>query len=118
MNFDGATFKELNKVGLSVVIQNSLGQPIASLSEMVNLPYSSNIVEAMVAARAIYFTQELALTSFILEGDSGIVIKSLRSDDNSFSPFGHILAAAKAATETSCCISFFHIHLIILLFTT
>lgn len=118
MNFDGATFKELNKVGLSVVIQNSLGQPIASLSEMVNLPYSSDIVEAMVAARAIYFAQELGLTSFILEGDSGIVIKSLRSDDNSFSPFSHILTAAKAATETSCCISFFHIHLIILLFTT
>lgn len=117
MNFDGATFKELNKVGLSVVIQNSLGQPIASLSEMVNLPYS-DIVEAMVAARAIYFAQELGLTSFILEGDSGIVIKSLRSDDNSFSPFGHILATAKAATETSYCISFFHIHLIILLFTT
>ena len=96
--------------GLGVVIRNSLGQPIASISELVNLPYSSDIVEAMAAARAIYFAQEIGLNSFILEGDSEAVIKCLRSDDDSFSPFGHILAAAKATTETNCCISFSHIR--------
>ena len=93
-----------------VVIWNSLGQPIASLSELVNLPYSSDIVEAMAAARAIYFAQEIGLTSFILEGNSEGVIRCLRSDDDSFSPYGHILAVAKATTETSCCISFSHIR--------
>ena len=100
------------------MIQNSLGQPIASLSELVNLPYSSDIVEAMAASRAIYFAasraiyfaQEIGLNSFILEDDSKVVIKCLRSDDDSFSPFGHILAAAKATTKTSCCISFSHIR--------
>ena len=109
MNFDGATFKEIHKAGLGIVIRNSLGQPIASLSKLVNLPYSSDIVEAMAATRAIYFAQEIGLNSFILEGDSKVVIKCLRSDDDSFSLFGHILAAAKATTETSCCISFSHI---------
>ncbi|XP_023917766.1 uncharacterized protein LOC112029310 [Quercus suber] len=110
VNFDDATFKERNKAGLDVVIRNSLGQPIASLSELVNLPYSLDIVIAMATARAIYFAQELGLTSFILEGDFEIVIKSLRSDDDYFSPFGHILAAAKDAIETSCCISFSHVR--------
>ena len=110
VNFDGATFKEFRMAGLGIVIRNSLGQPIASLSELVNLPYSSDIVEAMVAARAIHFAQEIGLNSFILEGDSETVIKSLRSNDDSFSPFGHILAAAKATTETNCCISFSHIR--------
>ena len=92
------TFKEICKAGLGVVIWNSLGQPIASLSELVNLPYSSDIVEAMAASRAIYFSQEIGLNSFILEGDSEVVIKCLKSDDNSFSPFGYILAVAKATT--------------------
>ena len=110
VNFDGATFKEIRKAELGAVIWNSLGQPIASLSELVNPPYSSNIVEAMAASRAIYFSQEIGLNSFILEGDSKAMIKCLRSDDNSFSPFGHILAAAKATTETNCCISFSHIR--------
>ena len=76
----------------------------------MNLPYSSDIVEAMAATRAIYFAQEIGLNSFILEGDSKAVIKCLRSDDDSFSPFGHILAVAKATIETSCCISFSHIR--------
>ena len=110
VNFDGAMFKEFRMAGLGVVIRNSLGQPIASLSELVNLPYSSDIVEAMAAARAIHFAQEIGLNSFILEGDSETMIKCLRSDDDSFSPFGHILAAAKATTETNCCISFPHIR--------
>ncbi|KAK9983798.1 hypothetical protein SO802_033323 [Lithocarpus litseifolius] len=108
VNFDGATFKEIHKAGagIGVVIRNSLGQPIASLSELGNLPY---IVEVMAAARAIYFAQEIGLNSFIFEGNSEAVIKCLRSDYDSFFPFGHILAAAKATTEPRCCISFSHI---------
>ena len=92
------------------MIQNFLGQPIASLSKLLNLPYSSDIVEAMAASRAIYFDQEIGLNSFILEGDSKAIIKCLRSDDDSFSPFGHILVAVKATTKTSYCISFSHIR--------
>ena len=110
VNFDGAMFKECRKAGLGIVIRNSHGQPIASLSELVNLPYSSDMVEALAAARAIHFAQEIGLSSFILEGDSENVIKYLRSDDDSFSPFGHILAAAKATTENNGCISFSHIR--------
>ena len=118
VNFDGATFKEISMAGLGVMIRNSLGQLIASLSELVNLPYSSDIVEAMAAARAIYFAQEIGLNSFILEGDFEAVIKCLRSDDDSFSPFGHTLAAAKATTETYCCISFpIFVDLVTLLLT-
>ena len=109
VNFDGTTSKEIRKAGLGVVIWNFVGQLIASLYELVNLPYSSDIVEAMATARAIYVAQEISLNSFILEGDSEAVIKCLRSDDDSFYPFSHILAAAKATTETNCCISFSHI---------
>ena len=70
VNFDGAQFRDMGKAGLGVVIRDSRGQALASLSEQASLPFSPEIVKAMAAARAIYFAQGLGFTSFILEGDS------------------------------------------------
>ena len=84
--------KNIGKAGLGVVIRNSHGQAIASLSEQAPQPYSSDIVKAMAAARAISFAHELGFTSYTIEGDSETVIKALQADDDSLSPFGHILA--------------------------
>ena len=92
------------------MIRNSSGQVIASLFEQVPLPHTSVIVEALAVARAISFALELGFSSFILEGDSEVVIRSLKSDDASLSPFGHILDLAKEKIETSCCISFSHVR--------
>ena len=55
LNFDEAIFPELGKAGLGVVINDSQGIVIASLLEQAPLPFSSNIVEAMAAARALVF---------------------------------------------------------------
>ena len=57
------------------MIRNSSGQVLASISEQVPLPHTSDIVEALAAARAISFALELGFSSFILEGDSKVVIK-------------------------------------------
>ncbi|KAK7830719.1 hypothetical protein CFP56_027986 [Quercus suber] len=55
VNFDGATFKEIGKAGIGVVIRDSQGQVIASLSKQVDLSFSSGMVEAQAAARAMAF---------------------------------------------------------------
>ena len=110
LNFDGTTFKDIGKAGLGAVIRNSSGQVLASISEQVPLPHTSDIIEALAAAQAISFALELGFSSFILEGDSEVVIKSLKSDEATLSPFGHIQDSAKQKTETSCCISFSHIR--------
>lgn len=55
VNFDGATFKDIGKVGLGVVIRDNQGQTIAALSEQIPLPFSSDVVEALAVARAISF---------------------------------------------------------------
>ena len=49
VNFDGAVFKEEKRAGLGVVIQNHIGQVIASLFENVALPPSIVDVEALAA---------------------------------------------------------------------
>ena len=55
LNFDGAVFPKLGKAGLGVVVHNSHGNAIASLSKQAPLPFSPVIVEAMAAARVITF---------------------------------------------------------------
>ena len=93
VNFDGAQFRDMGKTGLGVVIRDSRGQALASLSEQASLPFSPEIVEAMAAARAISFAQGLA--SFVLEGDSINIIKALQSEDESLSPYGIYSARQK-----------------------
>ncbi|KAL0002250.1 hypothetical protein SO802_016031 [Lithocarpus litseifolius] len=82
---------------------------LASLSEQIQLPYSSDLVEAMVAVKAISFAADLGFSRFILEGDSELIIKALRNKEATLAPFGHILDAAKNSTDVNC-ISFSHIR--------
>ena len=110
LNFDGTIFPELGKAGLGVVVHDSHGNAIASLSEQASLPFSPVIVEAMAAARAITFAQELGINEFMLEGDSEAVINTLCSSEVSLTTYGHLLESAKSSIVNSKCIAFSHIR--------
>lgn len=91
------------------MIRDSRGQTLASLSEQVSLPFSPDIVEAMAAVRAISFAQGLGFTSFLLEGDSTNIIKALQSDEESLSPYGHIISSAKSMVIARSSIKYLHV---------
>ena len=55
VNFDGVVFKDLGEVGIRVVVRDSQGLVLASISEKILLPQSVTDVEAMVAVRAVNF---------------------------------------------------------------
>ena len=110
LNFDGAVFLELGKAGLGVVVHDCQGNAIASLSKQAPLPFSLVIMEAMAAARAITFAQEVGINEFMLEGDLEAVINTLRSTKASLTTYGHLLKSAKSTLVTSKCIAFTHIH--------
>ncbi|KAK9985163.1 hypothetical protein SO802_034688 [Lithocarpus litseifolius] len=75
--------------------------------------------EALAAARTISFALELGFSSFMLEGDSEVVIRSLKSDDASLFPFGHILNSVKEKTGPAAAfLSLGFAGLVILLLTT
>ena len=74
---------------------------MATLSEQAPLPYAPEIVEAMAAARAISFAQEIGLRPYILEGDAKVVINTLKFDEESLSSFGHIISLAKSTLDTN-----------------
>ena len=110
LNFDGAIFPELGKPGLGVVVHDSHGNAIASLSKQASLPFSPVIVKAMAAAKAITFAQELGINEFMLEGDSEAVINTLRSSEVSLTTYGHLLESTKSSLVTNKCIAFSHIR--------
>jgi len=110
LNFDGAVFLMLAKVGLGVVVHDCQGKAIASLSEQAPLPFLPVIIEAMAAARVMSFAQELGITEFMLEGDSEVVINTLRSKEASLSSFGHLLESTKSLLVTSKCIAFSYVR--------
>ena len=58
--------------------------------------------------RAISFALELHLPSIIVEGDSELIISALRSKEESFTSFGHLISSIKQSLEIFSCISFLH----------
>ena len=100
----------MGKAGLGVVVHDCHGSAITSLSEQAPLLFSPVIVEAMVAARAMTFAQELGITEFMPKGDSEVVINTLRSTEASLSTYGHLLESAKSALVTNKCITVSHIR--------
>ena len=91
VNFDGALFAAENRAGLGMVIRNSKGQVMLSLSEKTSLPYTAIEVEALAARRALKLALETGFQQITLEGDSQILISALVNNTHSLSSFGHIL---------------------------
>ena len=69
VNFDGATFIDMDSAGLGVVARDLDGMVIVSLSERIRLPPTVADLEALACRRAILFALELELQDVVLEGD-------------------------------------------------
>ena len=76
VNYDGAIFKEQGRAGISVVICNSEGVVLASLSQQIPLPNIVAQVEALAARRAAEFTLEIGINQVVIEGDSKVIYKT------------------------------------------
>ena len=62
-------FAETGRAGLGVVIRNSDGAVMASLSQQIPQPTMMAQVEALAARRAVEFALEIGITSAVFEGD-------------------------------------------------
>ena len=90
INFHGAIFEREDSAGLGVVIRNSEGLVMASLSQLVPLPFSVIEVEALAARRALELTVEIGLDRVILEGVSSVLIHALQSKSRPRAQFSHL----------------------------
>ena len=95
VNFDGTVFQESGEAGLGIIIRNDYGLVMAGLTQVIPLPTSVEMVEVLVARRALILAKELGLDHIILEGDSEIAIRAMKSEGYSATSFGHILSDIK-----------------------
>ena len=109
VNYDGATFNEQGKAGIGVVIRNSEGPVMASLSQQVPLPATVAQVEALAARRAVEFALEVGITQAIIKGDSDIIFKDLTSPGLSLALHGHLIHDVKQLANAFTNISFTHV---------
>ncbi|KAL0011137.1 hypothetical protein SO802_006245 [Lithocarpus litseifolius] len=97
-----ATFENEEKSGISVVIRDSSGQPIATLSQQIPQAYNAVEIEAIAATKALEFAREVRINNVVMEGDSWLVHHALVNDEKSLSPFGLLI---EYVTFVSSCFS-------------
>ena len=108
-NFDGAMFDEPNEAGLRVIVHNSAGEVMATLSENIKKPPSVMTLELLAARRAAIFVHESGFHLPSFEGDFEIVINSLRSNGMENSLAGHIIKDAMSYVSLLQSFSFSHV---------
>lgn len=110
VNFDGATFDNENNAGFGVVIRNSEGVVMASLSQLVPLPSTVIEVEVLAARPAMELIIELGFDHVILEGYSEILIKALKNGGSELTQFGHLVNDIHFLASKISGFQFSHVH--------
>ncbi|XP_023925870.1 uncharacterized protein LOC112037292 [Quercus suber] len=72
-----------NKSGIGVEIRDHSGAVIASLAQLTAPAFQPIEKEAIAAAQALEFGQEIGITEAVLEGDSELIINSLKAGGQS-----------------------------------
>ena len=109
INFDGAVFKDEDRAGIGVVVRDSFGLVLASLSHNIPLPHSVVNLETLAACRALEFSLELGFDKAILEGDSLIVMFALGDPSPSLASYGLLVQDAQWLACFFTCISYQHV---------
>ena len=79
INFDSAIFRNENRSGIGVVVRDHTGSIIVSLTQLISPALQPAEIEAVAAARALEFGNEIGISEVVLEGDSELIIKSLKA---------------------------------------
>ena len=104
INFEGANFSELKKSGIGVVVRDSAGQVLASMSQKINQAYSAEQIETLDACKALQFASDIGFRVAVLEGDSQILMKRLADNLEVLSYSGVLLK------DVRCSRFFNHLH--------
>ena len=78
INFDGAIFKTENRSGIGVVVRDHTGAILASLAQSFSPALTPVEIEVVSAAQALEFGLETGSVEAILEGDSKLIMNSLK----------------------------------------
>ena len=91
INCDGARFTTENRAGIGVVIRDSEGMVLGSLSKQIPQAYSPLEIEVMAVTTTVQFAVDLGFQHAILETDPLVLVKALRDDTEFLSTVGLVL---------------------------
>ena len=91
INVDGAIFSSQKVAGIGVVVKDHEGNFIASLSKKIHAPLGAIEVEARAFEVGIFFVKEVGIREFILEGDSAVIVQTLKKVSHAPSSIASII---------------------------
>ena len=77
VNYDAATFRSTNSVGIGVIVRDYAGEVIGALSLPIPMPQSVAAAEALACRQAVKFAAVIGLTRVVIEGDLAVIINAL-----------------------------------------
>ena len=83
------------------MIRDENGLVLGSCSKHLPQAYSAVEVEALAVATALALAEDLGMTWVILEGDSLVIIKALRKEEQFLSPIGLLLGCENVIPKFS-----------------
>lgn len=90
LNFDAATFSDLNWSGFGAIIRNEEGEVMAGMSVKGPLVHNSAEAEALACRRAVQFSIEAGFSRLVIEGDNALVMQVISCSTENNSLLGHI----------------------------
>lgn len=100
INFDGAMFTSINRVGVSAVMCNDRGEFMAAMVDTLEGALNNDHVKAAAALRAIDVAISIGLDKILLEGDSLRIIQAINSDEDDLSPVGNIISDIRTKSRS------------------
>ncbi|XP_050280506.1 uncharacterized protein LOC126721501 [Quercus robur] len=110
VNYDAAISNAENKAGIGVVVRDYNGEVMASLIQQLEQAYQPVEVEAIAACRAVEFGSEIGVDCAIVEGDSEVIVKALRNNDNGLTPFAPLINDVSLFSSLFSELSYSHIR--------
>lgn len=83
-------YSEENKPGVGIVIQNSEGMVLASLSQQLDQAFSPSGIEALAAHRGLQLALKLCFGQVMLEGDAQVPISTIQNEHEVFNSAGFL----------------------------
>ncbi|CAI9757855.1 unnamed protein product [Fraxinus pennsylvanica] len=94
-NVDGATFKELEKAGIGVVLRDSSGTVIIAMSKIEKSVEESEAIELLAIFRGMQLCVNMGIQNLLVESDRKMVIEVLQTDSMLNSSLGVLYQEVK-----------------------
>ena len=94
---------------MGVIIRNSQGAVMASLSQRIPFPHSVEAVEATTVRATITLALDLGFKEVEVEGDSTTIVKALSQSKTHYTFYGHIINDIKFASQLLVSVKFMHV---------